>query len=184
MLKPDSNRDYYKVLDVSEEASKAEIDRQYKRQAAKHHPDRGGNEEQMKSVNEAYGILKDQGLRDAYDASRRRPEPVIDFVPVSSPPSRDVGLLGHFLSAFLCLLAGLFLLLLVRFQWIWFLWPLAILAVFVIGMGVLLARSAMFAASATLPVHSRWRQHTGIMEIAFWTVTVTTGFGFVWLMTY
>ena len=183
-MKSDPTKDYYKVLDVSEEASRTEIDKQYKKQAARHHPDRGGSEEQMKFVNEAYGVLKDRELREAYDASRSRPETVREFVPVSSQPARDVGPFGHILSALLCLIAGLALLLLVRFQWIWFLWPLAILAVFVIGMGVLLARSAMFAASALLPIHSRWRQHTEIQEIAFWTVIVTSGFGFYWLMSY
>ena len=35
----------------------------------------------------------------------------------------------------------------VRFQWIWFLWPLAILAVFVVGFGILLAHSAMVKVS-------------------------------------
>ena len=184
MNRPDPKKDYYEVLEVSEDASRPEIDRQYRRQAAKHHPDRGGNEERMKSVNEAYGVLKDRELRDVYDASRKRPVEASEFVPVSSPPPRDVGIFGHFLSAFLCLVSGTFLLLLVRFQWIWFLWPLAILAVFVIGFGVLLARSAMFAANNSLPVNSRWRQHTGIQEIAFWIVIVTGGVGFYWLMSY
>lgn len=176
-------KDYYKVLEVDVTASRAEIDRQYKRQASKHHPDRGGNEEEMKSLNEAYGVLKDQELRDEYDASRFT-HVVETFVPVSSPPPQEVGFFGHFLSAFLCLIAGIFLLLLVRFQWIWFLWPLAILAVFVIGMGVLLARSAMFAANSMLPIDSRWRRHTELQEIAFWTVIVTGGFGFYWLLSY
>ena len=55
----DSNKDYYGVLGVDKDASQIEIDRQYKREASKHHPDRGGSEEQMKSLNEAYGVLKD-----------------------------------------------------------------------------------------------------------------------------
>ena len=67
----DSNKDYYGVLGVDKDASQIEIDRQYKRQAAKHHPDRGGNEERMKSLNEAYGVLKDKSLRSSYDAGRR-----------------------------------------------------------------------------------------------------------------
>jgi DnaJ-class molecular chaperone len=66
----DSNKDYYGVLGVDKHASPRDIDREYKRQAAKHHPDRGGSEEQMKSVNEAYGVLKDATLRHAYDESR------------------------------------------------------------------------------------------------------------------
>ena len=69
----DSNKDYYGVLGVDKDAFRVDIDRQYKRQAAKHHPDCGGNEERMKSLNEAYGILKDTSLRTAYDAKRRRP---------------------------------------------------------------------------------------------------------------
>ena len=36
----DSNKDYYGVLGVDKDASRVDIDRQYKRQAAKHHPDR------------------------------------------------------------------------------------------------------------------------------------------------
>ena len=55
----DSNKDYYGVLGVDKDASQVEIDRQYKREAAKHHPDRGGSEERMKSLNEAYGVLKE-----------------------------------------------------------------------------------------------------------------------------
>ena len=122
----DSNKDYYGVLGVDKDASQIEIDRQYKRQAAVHHPDRGGNEERMKSLNEAYGVLKDKSLRHSYDAGRRRPGTPQGFAPVTTPTARDVGALGHCLSALLCLIAGVFLLLLVRFQWIVFLWPLAI----------------------------------------------------------
>ena len=71
----DSNKDYYGVLDVDKDASQRDIDRQYKREAAKHHPDRGGSEEKMKTLNEAYGVLKDATLRHAYDASRATPPP-------------------------------------------------------------------------------------------------------------
>ncbi len=182
MSQADSDKDYYCVLGVDEAAPKWQVDRQYKRQAAKHHPDRGGSEERMKSLNEAYGVLKDQTSRRAYDASRRRPTAVPGFVPVSTPTARDIGVFGHCLSALLCLVAGMFLLLLVRFQWIWFLWPLAILAVFIIGFGVLMARSAMVAVNASLPVTNRLRQHTGLQEIAFWVVIITGAYGVYLLM--
>src|SRR5215203_3196105 len=162
----DSNKDYYGVLGVYKDASQIEIDRQYRRQAAKHHPDRGGNEEQMKSLNEAYGVLKNHTLRTSYDAKRRRPAAPRGFAAVSTPTARDVGVFGHCLSALLCLIAGLFLLLLVRFQWIWFLWPLAILAFFVLAFGVLLARSAMVAVDASLPKTNRFKGHTRIQEAA------------------
>jgi DnaJ domain len=181
----DSNKDYYGVLGVDKHASQREIDREYKRQAAKHHPDRGGNEEQMKSVNEAYSVLKDATLRRAYDDSQTTTTThVRHSVPVSTPAARDVGVLGHVLSASLCLLAGLFLLLLVRIQWIWFLWPLAILAVFVVGFGVLLARSAMVAVNDSLPVTNRLKRHTKLQEVAFWAVIVTTGYGIYVLLSY
>ena len=182
----DSNKDYYGVLGVDKHASQVEIDRQYKRQASMHHPDRGGSEERMKSLNEAYGVLKDQTLRSSYDASRPRYRSAYsaqNFTPVTTPTARDVGVMGHCLSALLCLIAGIFLLLLVRFQWIWFLWPLAILALFVLGFGILLARSAMVAVDASLPVTSRFKGHSRIQEVAFWTVIVSGGYGLYVVMT-
>jgi len=187
----DRNKDYYGVLGVDKEASRNEIDRQYKHQAAKHHPDRGGSEEQMKSLNEAYGVLKDSTARRAYDHSqtttthsRTTGSGLSDFVPVSSPPARDIGALGQCLNAGLCLAAGLFLLLLVRTQWMWFLWPLAILAVFVVAFGVLMARSAMVAMNESLPKTNRLKRHTKLQEVAFWTVIVSTGYGLYWLLSY
>jgi DnaJ domain len=172
MIKSDLEKDYYGVLGVDKDTPKAEIDREYKRQAAKHHPDLGGSEERMKSLNEAYGILKDQNRRREYDLSRK-PLTTPSFVPASTPTARDVGVFGHCLSALMCLIAGMFLLLLVRFQWIWFLWPLGILAVFVLGFGVLMARSAMRAVNASLAVTNRLKPHTSIQEIAFWAVIIS-----------
>jgi DnaJ domain len=180
----DSNKDYYGVLGVDKDASQVEIDRQYKREAAKHHPDRGGNEERMKSLNEAYGVLKDKSLRRSYDAVRRpRPAGPQGFVPVTTPTARDVGVLGHCLSAMLCLIGGLFLLLLVRFQWFWFLWPLAILALMILGFGVMLARSAMVAVNDSLPVSNRLKRHTRLQEVAFWVVIVSGAYGLYVVMT-
>lgn len=178
----DSNKDYYAVLGVDKDASQVEIDRNYKRMAAKHHPDRGGSEERMKSLNEAYGVLRDQSLRVAYDEVRRPEATTSSFAPVTVPTARDTGAFGHFLSAGLCLLAGLFLLLLVRFQWIWFLWPLAILAVFVVVFGVLLARNAMVKVNESLPATSRFKRHTKLQEVAFWTVIITSGYGLYLLL--
>ena len=180
----DSNKDYYGVLGVDKHASRREIDRQYRRQASRHHPDRGGSEENMKSLNEAYGVLKDAHMRRLYDESRMTTTRVANFAPVSTSTARDVGVMGQALSALLCLIAGLFLLLLVRFQWIWFLWPLAILAVCVVGFGVLLARSTMVAVNDSLPVTNRLKRHTKLQEAAFWAVIVTTGYGLYVLLSY
>ena len=179
-----SNKDYYAVLGVDKDASQVEIDRSYKRLASKHHPDRGGSEERMKLLNEAYGVLKDSSLRRNYDAVRRpaAAATAAGFVRVNTPAARDVGVFGHCLSAGLCLFAGLFLLLLLRIQWIWFLWPLAILALFVVGFGVLLARSAMVKVNESLPVTNRFKRHTKIQEVTFWVVIVTSGYGLYLLM--
>lgn len=183
MSQIDSTTDYYDVLGVSENASRAEIDRQYKREAHKHHPDRGGNEERMKALNEAYRILKNSESRHTYDLGRVVASPKHAFVPASAPASREVGVFGHVLSALLCLLAGFFLLLLVRFQWIWFLWPLAILAVFVLGFGVLMAHSAMLAANASLSVANRFRRYTKLQEITFWLIVIISIYGIYVLFT-
>ena len=180
----DSNKDYYGVLGVDKHASQVEIDRQYKRQAGRHHPDRGGNEEQMKSLNEAYRVLKDASVRSVYDNERGRHAALPrELVPVTTPTAGNVGVLGHCLSALLCLIGGVFLLLLVRFQWFWFLWPLAILALMILGFGVLLARSAMVAVNASLPVTNRLKRHTRIQEAAFWVTVVSGCYGLYLVMT-
>ena len=189
MSQYDSKKDYYAVLGVDKDASHVDIERSYKRLASKHHPDRGGSEERMKLLNEAYGVLKDAGLRRSYDSMRgpaaaRATAAGFDGVRVTTPTARDVGVFGHMLSAGLCLFAGLFLLLLLRFQWIWFLWPLAILAVFVAGFGVLLARSAMVKVNESLPVSNRFRRHTRIQEVAFWVVIITSCYGLYLLMSW
>ena len=175
MSQSSSNKDYYDVLGVDKRASRKDIHRQYKRQAARHHPDLGGSEEQMKSLNEAYTVLKDQAARRAYDLDRQGLQEG-NFVPASAPAAQNVGVFGHCLSALFCLITGGFLLLLVRFQWIWFLWPLAILALFVLGFGVLMARSAMVAVNSSLPITNPLRRHTKLQEIAFWTVIAGGGY--------
>lgn len=63
-----AKRDYYEVLGVSKSASADEIKRAYRKQAMKHHPDKhGGDDTQIKEINEAYEILKDKSKRAEYD---------------------------------------------------------------------------------------------------------------------
>lgn len=177
----DSAKDYYQILGADERVATRDLDRLYKRLAARRHPDKGGSEEEMKSLNEAYRVLKNDQTRREYDAQRVR---VVEpgFVPPSAPAAQDIGLLGHSLSAFFCLLIGLFLLFLVRIQWIWFLWPLSILAVFVIGFGVMMARGAFRALNASLPLSSRIRRHTRVQEALFWTLVLSGCFGIYLLL--
>lgn len=178
----DSAKDYYEILGANSRTSRRDLDRLYKRLAACRHPDKGGTEEDMKSLNEAYRVLKNDETRREYDAERIRPAKPTP-VPASSPAAQDVGLLGHGLSAFFCLLVGLFLLFLVRFQWIWFLWPLGILALLVIFFGVMMARSAMRAVNASLPLSNRLRRYTRLQEAIFWSIVTASGYGVYLLLT-
>ena len=82
------------------------------------------------------------------------------------------------------MLTGLFLLFLVRFQYVTFLWPLAIIALLVIGFGVLLARGAMVSANESLPATNPLKRHTKLQELAFWTVIFTGGYGVIYLLVY
>ena len=173
----DSTKNYYDILGADESTSGRELERLYKRMAARLHPDKGGSEEHMKSLNEAYRVLRNKDTKRDYDAERiARPAPRTTFVPRTNPTAQDVGLFGHGLSALLCLLVGVFLLLLVRFQWMFFLWPLLILAGIVILFGIFMARNALRAINATLPESSRFRQYTRFQETLFWIVVAVAGY--------
>ena len=60
----------YEILNVPETASKDEIKTAYRRLAAKHHPDRGGDTATFQSIQNAYDTLMDDGKRAEYDAMK------------------------------------------------------------------------------------------------------------------
>jgi len=62
-----NKRDYYEVLGISRSASQDDIKRAFRQLAMKHHPDRGGDAEKFKEINEAYQILSDENKRAQYD---------------------------------------------------------------------------------------------------------------------
>lgn len=55
------------MLGVEKSASTAEISKAYKKMAAKHHPDKGGDEELFKDIQKAKEILTDEHKRQLYD---------------------------------------------------------------------------------------------------------------------
>jgi DnaJ-class molecular chaperone len=59
--------DYYKLLGVAKDASPEEIKRAFRKKAHEHHPDKGGDAEIFKKVNEAYQTLSDPVKRRQYD---------------------------------------------------------------------------------------------------------------------
>ena len=62
-----NTKDYYKVLGVSRDADERTIKKAYRTLARKHHPDKGGSQEKMAQINEAFGVLGDEELRKKYD---------------------------------------------------------------------------------------------------------------------
>jgi curved DNA-binding protein len=64
-------KNYYDTLGVSETASDNEIKTAFRKLAAKHHPDKGGNENKFKEINEAYDVLKNTKKRQEYDTMRK-----------------------------------------------------------------------------------------------------------------
>jgi len=60
-------KDYYKILGIDKGASPDEIKKAYRRLAQEHHPDKGGNQEKFKEINEAYQVLSDPQKRSQYD---------------------------------------------------------------------------------------------------------------------
>ena len=64
-------KNYYNTLGVSETASDNEIKSSFRKLAAQHHPDKGGDEKKFKEINEAYDTLKNTQKRQEYDAMRK-----------------------------------------------------------------------------------------------------------------
>lgn len=59
--------DFYKILGVDRNADQEEIKRAYRRLAAQHHPDRGGDTKKFQEIQAAYETLSDSQKRAQYD---------------------------------------------------------------------------------------------------------------------
>ena len=59
--------DHYQTLGISKNATPKEIKQAYRKLASKHHPDKGGDAEQFKKIQEAYDTVSDPQKKQAYD---------------------------------------------------------------------------------------------------------------------
>jgi len=68
-MKTTSNKkkNYYEILNVEPTANEKEIKKAFKVLAMKHHPDKGGDQDKFKEINEAYAVLSDANKREKYD---------------------------------------------------------------------------------------------------------------------
>jgi DnaJ-class molecular chaperone len=59
--------DHYQTLGVSPQADQKEIKKAFRKLAMKHHPDKGGDENEFKKIQSAYDTLSDPQKRQQYD---------------------------------------------------------------------------------------------------------------------
>jgi DnaJ-class molecular chaperone len=64
-------KDYYKILSVPENADQNTIKKAYRKLQMKCHPDKGGDPEKAKEINEAYDCLGDDQKKQEYDMMRK-----------------------------------------------------------------------------------------------------------------
>ncbi|KIJ33171.1 hypothetical protein M422DRAFT_183590, partial [Sphaerobolus stellatus SS14] len=67
LLKQSKKKDYYKVIGVARDADARTIKKAYRKAAKQAHPDKGGSQQQMAALNEAYEVLSNEELRARYD---------------------------------------------------------------------------------------------------------------------
>ena len=190
MSHPAVEKDYYSILGALETASQDEIERLYKRLAMRHHPDRGGDADEMKAINEAYRVLGNATTRRAYDetaATRRaydsrhhRSDDTLSAVaPPLSPPSTLLPdtVRGQLVGALFFLLAGLVFLFLVKIYYIRFMWPILLVAAFLVIFAVWKVHAVMvFARKRVAPTHPV-RRNVWIQELAFWSMVAAGAYG-------
>jgi len=66
-------KNYYEILGIEEKATQEEIKKVFRKLAIQHHPDKGGDENKFKEINEAYEVLGDENRRREYDNRKTNP---------------------------------------------------------------------------------------------------------------
>jgi DnaJ-class molecular chaperone len=67
----EKKENYYNILGVNESASADEIKKAFRKLSLKHHPDKGGDVNKFKNINEAYQTLGTDEKRKQYDHMRK-----------------------------------------------------------------------------------------------------------------
>ena len=77
--------DYYKVLEVDRSSDSADIKKSFRTLSKIHHPDKGGDEEHFKKMQESYVVLMDTDARYHYDIYLLQYEKVGDATKITVP---------------------------------------------------------------------------------------------------
>ncbi|KAI0026579.1 hypothetical protein K488DRAFT_92278 [Vararia minispora EC-137] len=91
LLKQSRQKDYYKVLGVARDADERTIKKAYRKAVMTAHPDKGGSEAKMASVNEAYEVLSDPQLRARFDNGDDPNDPQAGGNPFAGQPGGGGG---------------------------------------------------------------------------------------------
>ena len=70
--------DYYAILGIPRTATAEEIKKAFKNKARQYHPDKGGDPEMFKKINEAYEVLSDEQKRSHYNQFGKNPPQMPD----------------------------------------------------------------------------------------------------------
>jgi len=192
MEKFDSSKDYYEVLGIPDDATADDIARGYRNRARDLHPDLGGSEEEMKLLNEAHDILGNEATRREYDEQRRGPQQTIPygssaaFDPDAASNAghlkvevADPDYFGLMVGSALCIGLGLLFLAVIEMQYVFFLWPLRLLTIGVVLIGMLMAHAALTLRRRRQSAKNAGPKQRILEELGFWTAA-----GGVGLMTY
>lgn len=102
-------KDYYKILGVSEKATAKEVTRAYRKLARETHPDANpGKEDRFKEISTAYDVIGDPDKRKEYDEARRLGPSAAGFGGAGSPFGGTGGFRVDDLGDFGDLFGGLF----------------------------------------------------------------------------